>query len=344
VFTEPDDLPEAAVAGALKDLWGFTAASLEYQPVGFGSYHWLAGDRTGRRVFVTADDLDAKLRTAADTADDALGRLGRAFGTALALRGEAGLKFVVAPLLTAAGRVVARLSERYSLVVHPYVVGTVAGEGGEFTNGGDRQTVVDMLIEVHRARVGTPPVDDFVVPNLDTLETMIRDPGATWRSGPYARRAQELLLTNTRGLQVLISAYRDLARRVSSQPERMVVTHGEPHAGNVMVTADGLVLVDWDTALLAPPERDLWGLAGDDASVLDHYAASTGTGIDDAALSLYRLWYDLSEVGGYLDLFRSTHEDTADTQESWKNLQHFLRPAERWPSLVEASRYEPDPL
>lgn len=49
-----------ALTGALQDLWVFTAASLEYQPVGFGSHHWLATDATGRRLFATADDLAAK--------------------------------------------------------------------------------------------------------------------------------------------------------------------------------------------------------------------------------------------------------------------------------------------
>ena len=53
--------------------------------------------------------------------------------------------------------------------------------------------------------------------------------------------------------------------------------------------------------------------------------------------SFYRLWYDLSEIGGYLSLFQSPHEDTEDTKESWKNLQHFLRPAERWPTLIRCS-------
>jgi hypothetical protein len=152
VFTEPDDLPDSVLAGALQDLWGFAAASLEYQPVGFGSYHWLATDAAGRRLFATADDLAAKRRTAHETTDDAFDRLCHAFGTALALHGEAGLSFVVAPLLTVAGRVVARPFERYSLVAHPYVLGTAAGEDGEFANDADRQAVVDMLIQIHRAR------------------------------------------------------------------------------------------------------------------------------------------------------------------------------------------------
>lgn len=338
MFTEPDGLPVTALARALRDSWGFSAISLEYQPVGFGSYHWLGTDATGGRVFATVDDLSAKKHTANDTTDDAFDRLRRALRTALALRAEAGLTFVIAPLLTATGRVTARLSDRYSLVVHPYVMGTAAGENGRFSHDRDRQQVVDMLIQVHRAHVGNPRVDDFSVPLLDTLEAMIRQPAGAWCGGPYAQRSQELLRTHADDLQVLIAAYRGLARRVGSQRERMVITHGEPHAGNVLVTTGGLVLVDWDTILVAPPERDLCDLAEDDVSLLDRYSAATGIEIDDEALSLYRLWFDLAEIGQYLNLFRSPHEETADTRESWKNLQEFLRPAERWPALVERGK------
>jgi hypothetical protein len=60
--------------------------------------------------------------------------------------------------------------------------------------------------------------------------------------------------------------------------------------------------------------------------------------IDQDALSLYRLWFDLAEIGGYLTLFRAPHDDTADAAESWGNLQHFLRPAERWPALWNPAR------
>jgi aminoglycoside phosphotransferase (APT) family kinase protein len=113
----------------------------------------------------------------------------------------------------------------------------------------------------------------------------------------------------------------------------MVITHGEPHAGNVMTTPGGLALVDWDTVLLAPPERDLWDMAGDDGSLLGHYTRATGIQIDPEALALYRLWFDLAEISEYLTLFRAPHGDTADAAEAWENLRHFLRPAERWPAL-----------
>jgi spectinomycin phosphotransferase len=67
--------------------------------------------------------------------------------------------------------------------------------------------------------------------------------------------------------------------------------------------------------------------------VLAAYTEATGISIDSAALALFRMWFDLSEIAGYIELFRGAHDDTADTAESWKNLQEFLRPSERWPQL-----------
>ena len=114
----------------------------------------------------------------------------------------------------------------------------------------------------------------------------------------------------------------------------MVITHGGPDPGNVLKTPAGLVLVDWESALLAPPERDLWALAESDPGLLDAYSAATGTAIDTDALALYRMWFDLAEISLYVRWFRSSHDDTADAAEGWRNLQYFLRPAQRWPDLL----------
>ena len=70
-----------------------------------------------------------------------------------------------------------------------------------------------------------------------------------------------LLDAHAPDLDVLLRTYEDLARRVASREDRFVITHGEPHAANAITAPSGLVLVDWDTVLLAPPERDLWDMA-----------------------------------------------------------------------------------
>jgi spectinomycin phosphotransferase len=250
---------------------------------------------------------------------------------------------VIAPVPASDGRVLARLSGRYSLVAHPYIAGGTAGEDGEFARAGDRGAALDLLVRLHRARVGAPRADDFVVPHPDVLPQLMREPREAWRGGPYARRAWGLLHAHAAGLDGLMSAYASLAGRVAQRQDRLVITHGEPHAGNVVVASGGLVLVDRDTVLLAPPERDLWSIADDDKSALDHYARAAGAQIDQDALSLRRLWFDLAEIGGYLTLLRAPHDDTADAAESWGSLQRSLRPAERWPALLNPARTAQDP-
>ncbi len=342
MFTKPDDLPDQVLAAGLRDGWRFAVASLDYQAVGFGSHHWLAGDESGNRWFATVDDLAAKTRTTLEDTDFAFGQLSAAFATAWSLRHDSGLEFVVAPIPAADGRVLHRLTERYSLVVHPVLDGTHAGDHGEFTSDADRHVVIGMLAEIHRAPASAAISEDFVVPNLDSLLAIMSETSGSWDTGPFAERARELVQARAGELELLIEAYGVLAGRVAERPERMVVTHGEPHAGNVVVTPAGLVMVDWDTALRAAPERDLWSLAERDKSLLARYSSATGVEIDEDALALYRLWYDLVEIGGYLRLFRAPHGLTADTEESWLNLRHFLRPAERWPSLVQCHPIHPD--
>lgn len=333
MLTQPDDLAEVTVRDALATAWNFEAVSLSYQAVGFGSHHWLAADSRGSRLFVTADDLSAKKRAPDDTTDVAFGRLRQAFMTALSLHRDVGLVFVLAPIPADDGRVLHRLQDRYSLVIHPYLADCQFGPDGRYGSSADRLAVVDLLIALHRADAAKPATDDFVIPDRTELRTAIGETTEPWQSGPYAARARNLLAVHAKDVEALLSAYDDLAVRVSGRPDRMVITHGEPHAANVLKTPDGFVFVDWEAVLLAPPERDLWNLAEQEPGVLDAHSAATGTDVDQDALSLYRMWYDLAEISCYVRFFREPHADTADAAESWRNMQHFLRPAQRWPDV-----------
>ena len=334
MFTAPDDLPVSLIGNALADGWSFTATSLQYRPVGFGSHHWLAADACGSQLFVTVDDQATRMRDVADTHEAASERLRRALETAFSLHRDAGLGFVVAPVAAKSGSVVIRLTDRYTLAVHPYLDGAESRPDGTFASSADRLEVVRLLARLHAAKATLPDPDPFAVPQAGELQAAIERTREAWDAGPYAERARQLLSRHAVAVAELLAAYERLARRVAGRPERMVITHGEPHGANVLRAADGFVFVDWDTALLAPPERDLWALAEADASILAAYSALTGTVIDPDALRLYRLWYDLAEISCYTAWFSGRHGDTADTAEAWQNLQYFLRPAERWPDLL----------
>lgn len=94
-----------------------------------------------------------------------------------------------------------------------------------------------------------------------------------WSTGAYAEPARALLHQHAGDVVRSLAAYDDLARAALRDRTDWTITHGEPHSGNVLRTADGLRVIDWDSALLAPPERDLWMLlspTGEDAFARPH--------------------------------------------------------------------------
>lgn len=319
---------------ALAASWNFHAATLSHQAVGFGSHHWLAADAGGRQLFLTVHDLTAMLDGPADTAEAAYSRLQTAFECAVSLRRDEQLEFVIAPLPTADSHAVRRLSARYTIAVCPYLADCEPGHEGEFAVA-DRPAVLRLLTALHQARPSAAPQRfDFALPDADGLRAALTSTNEPWPAGPYGERARRLLVRHATGVTALMAAYDELVSRVRSSPARLVVTHGQPSAWNTLKTPAGFVIVDWESVRLAPPERDLWELAEADSSVLAAYTEATGTAVDPAALALFRMWYDLFEIADYICLFRDAHAETEDTAESWKNLEFFLRPAERWPLLA----------
>ncbi len=316
MFERPEALPDAAVVDALRDGWGLDVDAIEHLPVGFGGHHW----RVGSAWFVTADDLERRPAR--------LATLRAALGTARALH-TAGLDFVVAPVPTSTGDVVQLAAgDRFAVSLYEHVDGEAHAWGAY--SPALRAAVLDRVVAVHRATEharGTALVDDLAVEERDELVLALDDLRGPWDAGPYGEQARDLLARHAGAVVDALGRYDQLAASVGPRSDRFVVTHGEPHPGNTMTTAGGLVLVDWDTALLAPPERDLWTVADGDESVLDRYEAATGVAPDPEALALYRSRWDLGEVGIGAALFRRPHGDDEDTRMSWSGFRRYVAQA-----------------
>ncbi len=329
MFTRPAELADSDVAEALARGWALPASEVEYAAVGFGSHHWRAavGDE---QWFVTVDDLESCRRHAHDSYDDAAQRLSAALNVARSLR-DFGLDFVVAPVLTLAGQVLQPIDGRFVTALYPHVDGETHAWGAYPTRN-DRLEVLDRVVSVHRATAGVSTaavLDDFAIPGRDELDGLVSGECPDWGPGPYAEIARDLLCRHRDAVAHILADYDVLAADVAGRFERSVLTHGEPHRANTINTVTGVVLIDWDTALLAPPERDLWSLIDEDPTIADEYSRRTGVEIDDAALRLYRLWWDLCETSLYTAQFRAPHGDTDDTRVAWDGLQTYLDP-ERW--------------
>jgi Phosphotransferase enzyme family len=295
---------------------------LEYRAVGFGSHHWVATDNLGLRHFVTADELSSESRIGDEISVLGL-HLRPALAAAIDLR-ALGCGFVVAPIATKADDPFVQF-DRYAVALFPFIEGHSFSFEESFGQA-EREQVLELVAAPHRVPITAirpPRVDEFAVPGLDQLDRSTdREAKST---GPYAAVVSQLLIDNEGEIRRLIARYRILAAQYLGDPGPVVITHGEIHPGNVMLTSNGCVIVDWDTVLVAPPERDLWRLVQGDESVLQRYRDATGTVPNDWLVGLYDIRWDLAEIASFAAAFRIPHEDTEDTRMALEILHSALR-------------------
>jgi thiamine kinase-like enzyme len=329
----PEELETSALTAVLADGWGLEVEAVDYAAVGGGSYHWLVKDLEGTQSFVTADDLDQK-PWLGDTRESAFDGLRRAFDTAVALR-DGGLGFVVAPIPTSQGKTVRRIGPRHSIALFPFVAGK-AGTFGTYETA-ERAAVLTMLADLHEATFVAASVArriDLALPGRRKLETALRALDQTWSGGPLAEQARRTLAGDASYVAELLALRDRLSAVVAIRSTDWVVTHGEPHAGNLMRAGESYVLVDWDTVALAPRERDLWMLVDETAEEPAIYTDATGRQLDEVALTFFRLTWDLADIAAFTDQLRSPHDHSADTEKAHEALSYYVTTRDRWATLL----------
>jgi spectinomycin phosphotransferase len=313
MYERPANVRDSDVAAALARQWALTVEDLSYLPVGFGGYHWRAVDQAGSRWFVTVSDL------AAPWVPD----LPMAMQTAAWLATEAGLEFVIAPAPTMTGQVVGSLDSRHALTLFPYVEASSRLE--EPIGHGDRAAIIDMLARLHAA---TPegiqvPSRPLELASRTAIDQALGSLGVPWNGGPYAEPGRDLLIRYEQQLRQAFARFDGLLAGIREAGGPYVITHGEPHPGNLLRTRAGLCLVDWDMTSLARPERDLWWVISADHDAA-RYSWRTGWTVNKDALALYRLRWGLDDIAEFLSQIRGPHQRTADMLVYWTGLQETL--------------------
>jgi spectinomycin phosphotransferase len=331
----PADLDPERLRHVLADAWRIRVGSLEYLPEGGGAYHWKLTDDDGRRRFVTVDDLDDK-DWLGHTRRAVLDGLGRALDTAAALRHHAGLEFVVAPVATSDGQLLRPIDGRYTVSVFPFLAGR-SHPFGPYADERLRDDALEMLAALHRS---TAVVRDCAPSHRPSFtgrgefDAFLRDPSPPWEGGPFSTAAHELLTPRVADLVKLTTGFDHLVDLTSVARANQVITHGEPHPANLM-SADGrLHLIDWDTAALAPAERDLSLVATAGGVGIERYQEITGRRVEPAVMTLYRVRWYLDDISSTVRLFRNRHRDTADTRRWWQGLAPCLERLPEWLDLL----------
>ncbi len=278
----PLGVTEAEVLAVVGRHWDAGIDRVEHVPVGFGAHHWAAYADGRPRLFVTLDGL-APRRTAAE--------LEAAYVGAVHLH-HAGLEFVLACLTSGEG----------TLTV-PFVDGALSCTpwlDGDTDAPVDPTWTASVLTRLHTTR---PPPDlprwrPLVQDDLaDTTASLTR---RAWGPGPHADAARDAVRRHLDDLRRWTARYHQLAATARDRP--WVATHGEPGEHNQLMTAEGRLLVDWESLKLAPAERDLRTLVDD----------GVPTEADAEMLELFDLEWRLDEISQYVAWFAAPHAGTAD--------------------------------
>ncbi len=321
----PITLDDNAIALALSGTWALEVDDVRYVPKGAGSYHWVAEAGGRPAYFVTVDDLDSKPWIGARR-DSTFEGLAAAYEAAWVLRNEADFAFVVGPRRSPKGTLILRLSEQYSMAVFPFVEGQ-SGTWGDPLTVPVRDVLLQELARLHQATV-LPGIRlelrPLGVPERPLLAAALGALDRPWEGGPFSEPARHGLARQAANVTGWLDQLDMLSRRLGQADDEVVLTHGEPHPGNIIHTATGLRLVDWDTVALARPERDLWMLDTGAPGGLVRYEGLTGRRIGDTAMSFYRLAWTLSDIASMADRFRSPHRETQWMSDMWSEFQRLL--------------------
>jgi spectinomycin phosphotransferase len=331
----PADLVPGRLETALAEAWQLRAASVEYLPEGAGGHHWVVTGTEGLRHFVTVDDLDGK-DWLGDTRQAVFGGLRRALGTAAGLRHQAGLEFVVAPVPARDGELLRRLDGRYAVSVFPFLAGR-SYSFGPYPDERLRGPALEMIAALHQS---TPAVRGLAAAHVPAftgrsdLDAFLLDPGRPWDGGPFSQGAHRLVAARAADLARLAAGFDDLTAVTAPARADTVITHGEPHPANLMSAGGRLVLIDWDTVALAPPERDV-SLIAVGPEDTDRYQRAAGRALDPAVIILYRLRWYLDDLASTIRMFRHQHRDTPGIRQWQQGLAPMLEQLPSWLDLLD---------
>jgi spectinomycin phosphotransferase len=157
-------------------------------------------------------------------------------------------------------------------------------------------------------------------------ETFVEPVAAGMAAFLQSKRSQTL---------ALVQRTEQLAQQLQAKPPEFILCHADIHAWNLLITDDGaLYMVDWDTLIFAPKERDLMfvggGLGGNgrtpQAEETLFYQGYGQTKINQIALAYYRYERIIEDIGVYCEQIFLSDEGGEDRPQALEYLQSNFRP------------------
>jgi len=248
-----------------------------------------------------------------------------------------GIKQIVPPLATQTGQLHVNL-ESYAVILYPFV----EGQNGFERNLSDPQwrEFGTAMKRFHTAKFPLAitrniPREQFSPQWCESVKMFLIRIDHESFSEPIAREMAVFLKTKSTELLELVKRTELFAHMLQERQLEFILCHGDIHAWNLLLTDNGtFYMVDWDTLIFAPRERDLMfmggGLGGRRHTPREEetlfYEGYGQTQIDPVALTYYRYERIIEDIAVYCDQIFSFNVGGQDRNLSLENVKSNFLP------------------
>ena len=307
---EKPDIPDSFIVECLQDEYQLAVAQLEFLPLG-------ADPNTAvyRAIDASRTVYFVKLRRNSGF-DPLTVRIPQ-------ILSELGVQQIIAPLMTQSNRLEVDMDvEPYIMTVYPFIKGR---------DGYEAPLADHHWIELGQALKGIHTADlpinfelsirrenfsDKWRESVRKFQRMIDD---TSFDDPVAAELVAFLKSKRIEISILVGRAEHLASVVKWHSLPFVLCHADIHAWNVLIDEeDKFYIVDWDTPILAPKERDLmfigagiggvWNNAREESLFYEGYGHHPST-INQDALAYYRFERIVEDIAVYCEEILMTTSD-----------------------------------
>lgn len=322
MLTKPD-LKDEKIIRCLQDAYGIDVATIAFLPLGadFNTAVYRITTNNGSDYFL-------KLRS---------GEFLEASVSVPKYLADLGIKQVIPPILTKPGQLYSGLGS-FKAILYPYVEGC---NGVEAKLSKDQWAQFGAAIKrLHSTDIPSSitngvPRETFSSKWRETVKSFLGRIENEVFEEPVAVKMTEFLKSKSSEILKLVERAEELAITIQKQPLKYILCHADIHGWNLIVDKEAaLYIVDWDTLIFAPKERDLmfvgagiWnsGLTAAEEESL-FYKGYGQTESNHDVLAYYRFERIIQDIGDYCEYIFFSDEGGDDRMRCFEALQPVFLP------------------
>ena len=317
------DLKDETLTECLKDAYGLDVAAISFLPLG-------ADFNTAVYRITTSSQTDYFLKLRRSECIDASVSVPKYLA-------DLGIKQVIPPIATRTGQLWTNLAS-FKAILYPYV----EGRHGVEVKLSDKQWIEfgATMKQFHHTEIPKSITngverETFSFKWRETVKAFLGRIENAVFAEPVAAKMALFLKSKSSEIRKLVERAENLAITLQKQPPEYVLCHADIHGWNLLIDkAQMLYIVDWDTLILAPKERDLMfigaGIWDSGRTPIEEellfYQGYGQTEINQDAICYYRFERIIQDIGEYCEHLFLSDEGGDDRIQSFAYLQSNFLP------------------